>query len=123
MPRVAFIVSRDISPIGNNVDDREFYLSVDHELYTRLGIGNCTSFWSPYKFVRKLMLVYKSDTEAFFFFHAIRNPVRKRKVYKTKVVIQNSAIKCYHEFHVRSHKDLETLILEAPFLLLTKVIL
>ena len=62
-----FIVSRDISPIGNNVDDREFYLSVDHELYTRLGIGNCTSVWSPDKFVRKLMLVGKSDTEAFFF--------------------------------------------------------
>ena len=56
-------------------------------------------------------------------FQACQNPVRKRKVYKTKVMIQNSAIKCYHEFHVRSHKDLETLILEAPFLLLTKVIL
>ena len=67
MPSVAFIVSRDISPIGNNVDDREFYLSVDHELYTRLGIENCTSVWSPDKFVRKLMLVGKSDTEAFFF--------------------------------------------------------
>ena len=30
-----------------------------------------------------------------------RNPVRKRKVYKTNVVTQISAIKWYHEFHVR----------------------
>ena len=36
-------------------------------------------------------------------------------------MIQNSAIKCYHEFHVRSRKDLEMLILAAHFLLLTKV--
>ena len=57
------------------------------------------------------------------FFQASPNQVRKRKVYKTKVVIQNSATKCYHEFHLRSHKDLEMLILMAPFLLLTKVIL
>ena len=40
------------------------------------------------------------------FFQESRNPVRKRKVYKTKVVIQNSAIKCYQEFYVSSHKDL-----------------
>ena len=36
-------------------------------------------------------------------FQTSRNPVRKRKVYKTMLVIQNSAIKCYHEFRVRSH--------------------
>ena len=54
------------------------------------------------------------------FFQPNRNPVRKRKVCKTKVVIQNSSIKCYHEFHVRS---LGMLILAALFLLLTKVIL
>ena len=44
-------------------------------------------------------------------------------VCKAKVVVQNSAIKCYHEFHLRPRKDLEMLILGAPFLLLTKVIL
>ena len=38
------------------------------------------------------------------FFQANRNAVRKRKVYKMKEVIQNSAIKCYQEFHVRSHR-------------------
>ena len=36
-------------------------------------------------------------------------------------LIQNSAIKCYHEFHVRLRKDIEMLILAAHFLLLTKV--
>ena len=41
-----------------------------------------------------------------FFSQASRNAVRKRKVYKTKEVIQNLAIKCYNEFHVRSQKDL-----------------
>ena len=39
-------------------------------------------------------------------FQACQNPVRKRKVYKTEVVIQNSATKCYHELHVRPYKDL-----------------
>ena len=41
----------------------------------------------------------------------------------TKVVVENSAIKFYHELHLRSHKDLEILILAAPFFLNTKVIL
>ena len=57
------------------------------------------------------------------FFQSSQNVVRKKKVYMTKIVIQNSATKCYHEFHLRSHKDLKMLILEAPFLSLTKVIL
>ena len=39
-------------------------------------------------------------------FRVCQNPVRKRKVYKTEVVIQNSATKYYHEFHVRPYKDL-----------------
>ena len=47
----------------------------------------------------------------------------KKVVYKAKVVVQNSAIKCYHEFHLRPRKDLEILIFAAPFLLLTKLIL
>ena len=54
------------------------------------------------------------------FFQSSQNPVRKRRVYKTKVVIQNSPIKFYYEFHVRLHKDLEMLLLAAPFLFLTK---
>ena len=58
-----------------------------------------------------------------FFFQASRNPVRKTKVYKTKEVIQNSPTKCYHESHLRLHKDLEMLILVASFLLLKKVVL
>ena len=40
-----------------------------------------------------------------------------------KVLIRNSDIKCYHEFHVSLHKDLEMLILATPILLLTIVIL
>ena len=38
-------------------------------------------------------------------------------------MIQNSVIKCYHEFHERSHKDLQVLILAGPFQSLTKAIL
>ena len=67
-----------------------------------------------------------SITEVFFF-QASQNPVRKRKVskteVKTEVVIQSLATKCYHEFHLSLHKDLEMFILVAPFLLLIKVIL
>ena len=33
-----------------------------------------------------------------------------------EIVMQNSAIKGYREFHVRSHKDLEMLILLIPIL-------
>ena len=40
-----------------------------------------------------------------------------------ELVTQNSAIKGYHEFQVRSHKDLEILILATPILLLTRLIL
>ena len=40
----------------------------------------------------------------------------RAQVYKMKIEIQNSAIKGYHEFHVKSHKDLEMLILAAPTL-------
>ena len=32
-------------------------------------------------------------------------------------MIRNSAVKCYHEFYVRPHKDLQILILTTPFLL------
>ena len=57
------------------------------------------------------------------FFQTSQNLVREKKGYKTRIVIQNSATKCYPEFHLRPHKDLEMLILVASFLLLTKVIL
>lgn len=40
-----------------------------------------------------------------------------------KVAIQNLPIKDYHEFYVRSHKDLEMSILVTPILLPTRVIL
>ena len=63
----------------------------------------------------------KNDFTEGFFFQVSRNPVRKRKVYKTKVVKENSAIKYYHEFHVRSDKGSGMLILGTYFLLLTKV--
>ena len=68
----------------------------------------------------RALLKKNSFTEGFFFSN--KSKYIKELVYKVKVVIQNSAIKCYHEFHLRSHKDLEMLILAAPFLLLTKLI-
>ena len=56
------------------------------------------------------------------FFQASGNPVRKMKVYKLKLGMLNSAIKGYHEFHIRLHKNLE-LISATPIFLLTRVIL
>ena len=53
------------------------------------------------------------------FLKASQNTVRKRKFYKAKVVIQNSATRYYHEFHLKLHKYLEMLMLTAAFLLLT----
>ena len=46
---------------------------------------NCKSAWSPDK-TRKLMFHWR------MFFQASRNPVTKKKIYKKKVVIKNSAI-------------------------------
>ena len=57
------------------------------------------------------------------FFQGSKNRVRERNVYKMKVVIQNSAIKGRHEFHLKTHKDLEMLILSTSFLLLTRLTL
>ena len=123
-----FTVSRNTSPIGNKVPDREFNWSNDHEFYTRLGISR--SVWSTGKFVKKLILLRKNKSSLEKktvllkdFFQASRNPIRKRKVSKTEVVIQSLTIKCYDELHLSSHKDLEMLILAAPFLLLMKMIL
>ena len=44
-----FILRWDNSPIRNEIRDREFYCSIDYELYFRLGISNCTSVWSADK--------------------------------------------------------------------------
>ena len=63
-----------------------------------------------------------SFTEGFFF-QASQNPLGKTKVYQANVVIQNSPTKCYYEFCLRLHKDLEMLILVASFLLLKKGVL
>ena len=68
----------------------------------------------------KLELFKKVSRKGFL--QASGNPVRKRNAYKIKVMILKSAIKGYHEFHVRLHKDLEMLISAAPILLLTRVI-
>ena len=63
IPSVAFYCqSRDISPIGNKVPDLDFYGSVNHEFYTRLGIWNCKSVWSTDKFLKKLMLLRKKES-------------------------------------------------------------
>ena len=43
----------------------------------------------------------KKQSQWRILFQASRNPLSKMEVNKTKVVIQNSAMKCYHEFHVR----------------------
>lgn len=40
-----------------------------------------------------------------------------------KVVIQNLAIKGYHDIHVIPNKDLEMLILPTPILSLTRIVL
>ena len=105
-------VSKETWPVRNKVPNREFYWSADHEFYIRLRNWNRKSVWCAGKFVRKIMLLSKSESSLekkqfhlSIFSQTSRKPIRKRKVYKTKVVIQNSAIKCHHEFHVRSHKN------------------
>ena len=57
------------------------------------------------------------------FFSSKWKSSNKKESLQDEVVRQNSAIKSYHEFHVRSHKELEMLIMATPFLLLTRVIL
>ena len=70
---------------------------------------------------------YAKNKISFFFkkysFQASKNPLRKKKVYKMKVMIWNSAIKGYHELHVRSHKYFEMLTLTTSILLLTRLTL
>ena len=85
------IVSRDISQIRSKVPDPEFYWSVDQKIDV---------------IAQKRDLFRKTKLYWRIFFQASQNLVGKRKVCHTKVLKQNSAIKCYHEFHARSHKDL-----------------
>ena len=54
---------------------------------------------------QKWELFRKTNFTEGFFPETGRNHVRRRKVYKKTVVIQNSAIRYNNEFHVRSHKD------------------
>ena len=58
-----------------------------------------------------------------YFFQVSGNPLRKRKLYKMKVVIQNSALRGYQEFYVKLQKDLAMLMLAVPIVLLIRVIL
>ena len=63
-------------------------MSADHEFHSRLKM-------------RALLNVVPKD-----FSKRVEIQYEKRKTYKM-LVIQNSAMKCYHEFRVRRHKDLE----------------
>lgn len=77
-----------------------------------------------YKFFKKLMLLRKHEsslekkisfTERSF--PSMSKSSKKGKICKTKVVIQNSATKCHHEFHLRSSLALLTrVILEWPYI-------
>ena len=99
-----------------------FTLDWEYEIVDQSGLqSNSWENWYYCPETRTLQKK-KSFTERFFFQES-RNPVRKRKFSKMEAVTQNLAIKCYHEFYLSSHKDLEILILVAPFLLLIKVIL
>ena len=40
------------------------------------------------------------------YFFSSKSSFSKKKGLIQKILIQNAAIKCYHEFHVRSHKNL-----------------
>ena len=106
---LSFIVSRDASPIGNKVPNWNLYWSANNKFYSRLGIWNCKSVWFADKFISfcaKNESSLKRTVSLKDFLQAIRNPVRKRTVYKTKVMITNSAIKCNHESHLISQKNL-----------------
>ena len=82
------------------------------------------------KFVREFMVLHRNEIslenkimKAKHFCWQSENQVRKRKVYKMEVVIQNSAIKGYFEFHVKLLKDLKMLVLLTPIVLITRLIL
>ena len=119
-----FIFSRDTSPIGNKTPDREFHWSTAHEFCSCLRIWNCKSACSAGKFVRKLVLLReikgsleKIVTPKGIFSREWKSSKKKQSlVYKMHGDIQNSAIKDRHEFHVKTHKDLEMLILPTPIL-------
>ena len=99
-----FIVSRENSPIGNKIPDREFYWSDNLEFYSGLSIWNSKSTWSTRKLMPLRKIESSSEKKALchrkiLFFQTSENSVRKRKVYKMKVVMLNPAIKGYYKFY------------------------
>ena len=123
---LSFILSRDTSSIENKVPDWEFYWSAHHEFYTRLRIWNFRSVWSTEKLISLSQNENSSEKKNSFneiSFSRESKCSKKKKISKMEIVIQSLAIKCYYEFHLSSHKDLEMLILAATFLFLIKTIL
>ena len=102
-------------PIMNFIQDWESEIVNQFGLQTKPSENWC--YYSKMRTFKKKTISLKNVLQA------SRNPVTKRKTYGTKVVIHNLAIKCYHEFHIRSHEDLELVTLAAPILLLSRVIL
>ena len=118
-----FIVSGDTSPIGNKIPDRKFYWSTDYKFHSRLGILNCKSDWSAEKFARKLMLLRKLFHQRTFFQESRWKSSKKKESLQDEGNYTTLSYQNYQEFYVRSNKDLEILLLTAPILLLTRVIL
>ena len=56
-------------------------------------------------FVPNALFLYPLKTSENLTGVAIMNFIPDLQFDKTKVTIQNSGVKCYHRFHVRSHKD------------------
>ena len=89
---------------------------IDRNFYSRLRICNCKSVWSADSLVKKLTLIrkkgssLKKKTVSLKDLFSSKSKYIKKVVFKAKVVIQNSVIKCYHEFHLRPREDLEMLI-------------
>ena len=60
IPRNPFIFSQDASP--SKIPDWDFNWSTYHEICTRCGSWNYKCAWSTDKFVRKMMLLRKSES-------------------------------------------------------------
>ena len=111
--------------IGNftGVPIMDFILNWESEIVNQSGLqANSSENWC-FSTKNESSLEKKQFHRKNFFSNKSKSS-KKRRVYRTKVSIQNSAVKYYNELHLMSHnKDLKMLILAAPFLLLTKVIL
>ena len=113
--------------------------SVNFEFYSGLGIWSFKSGFSANKSSKnwwccaKMRGLLKNSFAKGYVFETGRNVVRKRKVYKIRVVLQSSAamnqlLCCYQEkmLKMQGHikmLTLEMLTLTTPILLLTRVIL